>query len=102
MSSRSRPVILSPIARHDLETILAYSAENWGESQEVIPNDRIFDAIDAIEANAFIGERQDDLLPGMRCFTIRPHRIFYLVDARHIEILRVVHSKMNLATMKYS
>ena len=76
MSSRNRPVILSPLARHDLETILAYSAEHWGESQEAILNERIFDAIDAIEANPFIGERQGNLLPGIRCFTIRPHRVF--------------------------
>lgn len=102
MSARNRPVILSPLARRDLETILAYSAENWGESQETILNERIFDAIDAIEANPYIGERRDELLPGMRCFTIRPHRVFYFVDPAHIEALRVVHSKMNLSRMKFS
>jgi plasmid stabilization system protein ParE len=68
----------------------------------VILNERIFDAIDAIGANPFIGERQDDLLTGMRCFTIRPHRVFYLVDPGQIEILRVVHSKMNLARVRFS
>ena len=102
MSAPNRPVILSPLARHDPETILAYSAENWGDAQKIVLNERIYDAIDAIEANPFIGERQDELLPGMRCFTIRPHRIFYLVDPERIEILRVVHAKMSLARMKFS
>src|SRR5688572_11326824 len=41
--------------------------------------------------NPLIGERRDDLLTGIRIFTVRPYVVFYHPLANDIRVARVIH-----------
>jgi toxin ParE1/3/4 len=41
--------------------------------------------------NPLLGESRDDLLPGIRIFTIRPYVVFYFPLDDGIQVARVIH-----------
>jgi toxin ParE1/3/4 len=101
MSARKLRTIFAPKASHELENILAYTANEWREAQETIMSDRVAHAIDLIAANPHIGEHRNELLPGMRGFPVEPYFIFYFPDEEQIEILRIVHARTDISRLRF-
>jgi toxin ParE1/3/4 len=89
------------MASSELEDILTYTANEWGSAQEAIMSDRISHAIDLIALNPHIGERRNELLPGMRGFPVEPYLVFYFPDAEQIEILRIVHARTDISRLRF-
>jgi toxin ParE1/3/4 len=43
-----------------------------------------------------MGQQRDELLPGMRCFSLSNYVIFFRATASGVEIVRVVHGARNI------
>ena len=101
MSARRLRIKFAPNASRDLENILAYTANEWGIAQETIMSDRIVHAIDLIASNPHIGEHRNELLLGMRGFPVEPYFIFYFPDTEQVEILRIVHARTDISSLRF-
>lgn len=88
--------LLSPAAQADVSGIWDYSAQNWGTKQA----DRyvlcIRDACEALAAAPMQGSAIDDIRPGYRKLAVQSHILFYrITDAGTIEVVRVLHQRMD-------
>lgn len=88
-------VRLTPAARDDLKEIWNYSYDTWGEAKA----DAYLMAIDAkfrtIEENPKIGRRRPDIKPGYYSIRAIKHVVFYVLDGQYINIIGVIHERMD-------
>ena len=86
---------LRPKARQDLEDIWNYTYDNWGEAQA---DSYIYDTGVAFQTLADKPERGrscDDIREGYRMHYIGKHIIFYRATKKGIEIVRILHQRMD-------
>ena len=89
----------SPLARQDLREIAAYisqfdaeAAHRWiGRLKEVCR--------ETLARAPGLGTRCDELLPGMRCYSVGKYVIFFR-DRKPVEILRVIHGSRDFSQLK--
>lgn len=82
-------------AREDLKNIWLYSYEQWGEAQADQYFDELSDGIDSLRNNPRIGRACDYIRTGYRKYPINKHVVFYRITSDRIEIIRVLHSRMD-------
>lgn len=83
-------------ASADLDDILAYSLEHFGED---VAHDYFFsfdDAFTLLGSHPHAGEAVDNVRSGLRRLKHRQHRIFYTISTDEIVVLRVLHHAMSL------
>src|SRR5439155_1472307 len=93
----------------DVEAIVNshVSSGDFASASEVVSAavrllDRLKDACGETLARApGLGTRCDELLPGMRCYSVGNYVIFF-TDRNPVEILRVVNGKRDLSRLKFS
>jgi len=88
-------VNLRPQALQDLEDIWVYTYETWGEDQA---DQYIFDLSDGFEKLADHpdkGRACDDIREGYRKYDIGKHIVFYRQTHKGIEIVRILHQRMD-------
>ena len=96
MSSPSNyKVHLSPQAETDIEDILHYTYQAYGEEQEGKYYNILCDALDLIESNPFAGHKRPDLSDKHRSLTAGQHVIVYQVIKQEIFVSRILHSRMD-------
>ncbi len=82
-------------AKQDLKNIWLYTYETWGEAQA----DQYFDELDnglkTLGHNPDIGKNRDSIREGYRSFQINRHVVFYKVASSTIQIVRVLHVRMD-------
>jgi toxin ParE1/3/4 len=93
------PFYLTHKAKADLKDIARYTEKIWGRAQR----DRYLAKIDAafhdLAANPDEGRNCDSIRQGYRKYGIGKHYIFYRQTmADHIEIVRVLHIRMDIET----
>ncbi len=90
--------LLSPAAQGDLRSIWDYSARNWGEDQADRYILAIRDACTALADGRKHGRPIDNIRPGYRKLAVQAHFLFYRVtEARLIEVVRILHERMDVA-----
>ena len=82
-------------ARDDLLEIWLYTAEEWGAEQADRYLDLIQAGFDRLRENPFLGTDCSSIRSGYRRLTVERHRIFYTVEAKRVEIVRVLHPGMD-------
>lgn len=75
MSSRKSVISFSPRAQEDIDDILTYTLDRWGEHQLVIYKNAIDDALETISLNPEIG-RDANGVAGVRAYPAGKHVIF--------------------------
>jgi plasmid stabilization system protein ParE len=96
MSSPSKyKLYLSPQAETDIEDILHYTYQTYGEEQEGKYYNILCDALDLIESNPFAGHKRPDLSERHRSLTAGQHVIVYQVSEPKIFVSRILHSRMD-------
>ncbi len=88
-------VNLRPKALQDLEDIWHYTLDTWGEEQA---DQYILDLNDGFESLAIHPEKGracDDIRAGYRKYDIGRHIVFYRQTAKGIEIVRILHPRMD-------
>ena len=87
---------LTPSAKSDLIEIWNYTVETWGEKQAEKYLQDIENKLNQLAANPELGRRRPEISPGYYSFPAQKHIIFYLNSGRHIDIIGILHGKMDI------
>jgi toxin ParE1/3/4 len=87
---------LSPRAKADIENIWEYTEERWGLNQAKRYTRELQRAIETVARNPERARSCDDIRPGYRRFSVGSHIIFFVMKRDWIEIIRVLHQRMDL------
>jgi toxin ParE1/3/4 len=88
----------SPAAERDLIHIWLYTAERWDERQADLYLDQIAAALDRLRENPEIGADSSEIRQGYRRLAVGSHRIYYRVAQQDVEVIRVLHAKMDVSS----
>ncbi len=91
-----RRVRLRAKAKNDLDRIWAFTSEYWGQTQATNYLEKIKHTFDLIASNPQIGQPREKILAGLQVFTVEKHMLCYLVDDHQIDVLRILHKRMDL------
>ena len=87
--------LFRPKARTDVENIWDYSSKTWGISQARRYMEAIRDACKWLSTNPELGNARNELYPGLRVYPSGKHLIFYLIVENGIDIVRILHERMD-------
>lgn len=90
------PILITPQAQSDLESIYAYTAAEWGLDQADRYQDELFRGFQLIAENPAIGSQYPYAKYDYRVLHVNRHLIFYRDAIDQCLITRVLHEKMNL------
>lgn len=86
---------LSPAAQQDLSAIWDYTQERWDATQAEIYIFEMRAAIERIAADPHRGRTCSDIREGYRRYSIGSHLIFYVVGADSVDVIRILHQRMD-------
>lgn len=86
---------LTPAAIRDLSAIWDYTEQRWGVRQAETDIGEMRAAIERIAENPDRGRARDDLRPGYRGYSIGSHLIFYVVSEDSVDVIRILHQRMD-------
>ena len=90
------PYIISKKAVIDLEEIWLFTADKWSVGQADRYYLLIFDEIDFICKNIHSGKPIDNIRKGYLATKVKSHLIFYRVVNDTVEIIRILHERMDI------
>lgn len=97
-------ILLSRLARADLEDIRRYTVETWGRAQWLVYYRKLVESFEYVSKNPKAGRDRSLFVPGMRSLNCGKHVIFYQrLDAAKGApvVLRIVHQKRHLPALAY-
>lgn len=86
---------LSRQAERDIESILQYTYETYGERQRQIYADALHEAFEMITGTPGLGHGRPDLSERHRAFNVEQHVVVYTVSGRTVNVARILHGKMD-------
>lgn len=86
---------LTPAAQHDLSSIWDFTQERWDREQAEVYVNEIRAAIARIAADPARGRACDAIRDGYRRYSIGSHLIFYLDGAETVDVIRILHQRMD-------
>jgi toxin ParE1/3/4 len=90
--------LLSPAAQADLAGIWDYTVRHWGEAQADRYILAIRDACAALAEGRRKGQPIDIIRPGYRKLAVGSHVLFFrITDAGQIDVMRILHQRMDVA-----
>ena len=92
----SMPFFISKKAVSDLEEIWLYTIEKWSIEQADRYYNLIFDEINYICKNINAGKSMEHVRKGYRASKVKSHLIFYRVINNTIEVIRILHERMDI------
>jgi toxin ParE1/3/4 len=90
------PYVISKKAVSDLEEIWLYTLEKWSVTQADRYYNLIFDEIRFICVNRNAGNSMDHIRKGYRASKVKSHLIFYRIQNDAVEIIRIIHERMDI------
>src|SRR5687768_8697318 len=93
---RIRTYVISKKAVSDLEEIWLYTVEKWSVGQADRYYSLIFDEINYICKNSDSGKAMEHVRKGYRASKVKSHLIFYKISNDTIEIVRILHERMDI------
>ncbi|MEP7255812.1 MAG: type II toxin-antitoxin system RelE/ParE family toxin [Ferruginibacter sp.] len=88
--------IISKKALTDLEEIWLYTVEKWSVDQANRYYTLIFDEINFICKNIDAGKSMEHVRKGYRASKVKFHLIFYRILNNRVEIIRILHERMDI------
>ncbi|MEI8075141.1 MAG: type II toxin-antitoxin system RelE/ParE family toxin [Bacteroidota bacterium] len=99
---KALPFEISKKAISDLEEIWLYTVETWSVEQADRYYNLIFDEINFICKNYYSGKSMEHVRKGYLAAKVKSHLIFYRVQTNRIEIIRILHERMDIENrLKY-
>lgn len=80
----------------DLSDIWNYTYETWSEQQADKYYSMLLDVCENLAAKPEVGKRYDHVYPGLLGCKAYRHVIFYTAKGDHLDIVRILHSSMDL------
>ncbi len=93
---KAMPFVITKKAVSDLEEIWLYTGEKWSLQQADRYYNLIFDEINYICKNNTAGKSMEHVRKGYRASKVKSHLIFYRVLNGTIEIIRILHERMDI------
>ncbi|MBK7562255.1 MAG: type II toxin-antitoxin system RelE/ParE family toxin [Chitinophagaceae bacterium] len=90
------PFIISKKAVSDLEEIWLYTVEKWSVKQADRYYNLIVDEINYICKNSTAGKSMEHVRKGYRASKVKSHLIFYRVLNGTLEVIRILHERMDI------
>lgn len=90
--------LLSHLAEADLVEIHAYIASDRPTAADRLMT-RIFRTFETLATQPEMGERRDDLIAGLRIFSVKNYVICYTVNQDGIEVSHVFHGARDIAAI---
>jgi toxin ParE1/3/4 len=87
---------ISSEAREDLVSVWEYSRKHWGSEQADLYIDAFMLRFVWLARNRGLWRPRPDLKEGVFSCSEKSHVIFFSEDEGHIDILRVLHGRMDL------
>ncbi|MBU2708428.1 type II toxin-antitoxin system RelE/ParE family toxin [Zooshikella marina] len=80
-------------AEVDLESIVDYTREQWGQQQVHQYLDGFMELCGALADRPSLGLRRDSLSSGLRSFPYESHILYYQPQSHGITVVRVLHKR---------
>lgn len=93
---KTLPFVISKKAVSDLEEIWLYTVEKWSVAQADRYYNLIFDEINYLCKNSSAGKSMEHVRKGYRASKVKSHLIFYRVLNDKIEVIRILHERMDM------
>ena len=90
------PFVISKKAVSDLEVIWLYATEKWSVEQADRYYNLIIDEINYICKKSNSGKSMEHVRKGYRVSKVKSHLIFYRVKHDAIEVIRILHERMDI------
>ncbi len=90
------PFVITKKAVSDLEEIWLYTVEKWSVEQADRYYNLIFDEINFICKKNTGGKSMEHVRKGYRASKVKSHLIFYRVLNNTIEVIRILHERMDI------
>ena len=90
------PYIISKKAVIDLEEIWLFTVDKWSVAQADRYYMLIIDEIEFIGKNITCGKPMDNIRKGYRATKVKSHLIFYRLVNNTVEIIRILHERMDI------
>jgi toxin ParE1/3/4 len=86
---------LTQAVEQQLENIWFYTLSEWGEAQAGQYVSMIEQGIMQLSDNPYIGKARPEIKKDLRSLQIQKHLIFYRVGNETIDIIGILHSRMD-------
>ena len=87
---------LTPAAKSDLIEIWNYTIEVWGEKQAEKYLLDIKTKLEKLAGNPELGIQRPEVAPGYQSLPVGKHVIFYRQSGDYIEIVGILHGRMDI------
>ena len=87
--------LLTPAAQRDLSSIWDFTENRWGVGQAKKYIRGIQSAVEHVAEDVNRGHRREEICPGYRNIAVGSHVIFYIQRTSHLEIVRILHQRMD-------
>ena len=88
-------VVKSPLAKDNIKGIWHYSFNKWGESKATEYLMQLNAKMQGLCKNPERGKSRDYIWQSYRSIRVNHHIIFYRLQGQEIDIIRVLHERMN-------
>ena len=89
---------LTERAKTDLRSIGRYTQATWGREQRNSYLTRLDTCFHLLAREPHRGRACDDIRPGYRKYHVGQHLIFYRESPEGLEIIRILHDRMDIET----
>jgi toxin ParE1/3/4 len=100
--SKQLRIVITERAELDLDEIGDYIAQQADEERAEAVLRTIAQKIQLHANTPFLGQSRNELLEGMRSFTVYRYIVFYRPLEEGIRVIRVLHGSRDLETQNYS
>jgi toxin ParE1/3/4 len=98
MTTVPRPdprLIFSEPALDDLDNLLAWSLETYGEEHFARYWRSTQTSLRQLAETPLMGRLRDEIGPGIRSFPLHPYVVYYRVAEHDVRILRIIHQRQH-------
>ena len=89
---------LSAKSLEDLKSIGRFTLKSWSREQRNIYLSKLDESFHILSDQPHLGIARDDIRKGYRVYHVGRHLIFYRQKSTGIEIIRILHDRMDLET----
>ncbi|MBX3071033.1 MAG: type II toxin-antitoxin system RelE/ParE family toxin [Thermomicrobiales bacterium] len=87
----NRELRFSSDAVNDLEELLSYTLDTWGEGQQVAYSEKLNAGMELLARFPGRGTRRDEVSPGLFSLPIEQHIVYFRFDDSVLRIIRILH-----------
>lgn len=86
---------LAPAATDDLRQIVQSSLRQWGQAQSEVYLAKLKTQLWLLTTQPLMGVDRSELFPGLRSLPCGMHRLFYRLNAKQVEVIRILHCRQD-------